>query len=67
VPLMIVMVVAIISAKWSEVDSFFTLMGFEEVSYFVMFAWLAIAGPGPVSLDHFVLRAAGRKPWEHGA
>ena len=67
VPLMIVMVVAIISAKWSEVDSFVTLMGFEEVSYFVMFAWLAIAGPGPVSLDHFVLRAAGRKPWEHGA
>jgi putative oxidoreductase len=67
VPLMIVMVVAIVSAKWADVDSFVTLMGFEEVSYFVMFAWLAIAGPGPVSLDHFVLRAAGRKPWEHGA
>jgi putative oxidoreductase len=67
VPLMIVMVVAIFSAKWGEVDSFVTLMGFEEVSYFVMFAWLAIAGPGPVSLDHFLLRAAGRKPAEHGA
>ena len=67
VPLMIVMVVAIISAKWSEVDSFVTLMGFEETSYFVMFAWLAIAGPGPVSIDHFILRASGRKPAEHGA
>ena len=67
VPLMIVMVVAIISAKAAEIDSFVTLMGFEEVSYFLMFAWLAIAGPGPVSLDHFVLRAAGRKPREHGA
>ena len=67
VPLMIVMVVAIVSAKWGEIDSFVTLMGFEEVSYFVMFAWLAIAGPGPVSLDHFILRAAGRKPAEHGA
>lgn len=22
-----------------------------------MFAWLGIAGPGPVSLDHLVLRA----------
>jgi putative oxidoreductase len=32
-----------------------TFLGFEEVSYFVMFAWLGIAGPGPVSLDHFVL------------
>jgi putative oxidoreductase len=67
VPLMIVMVVAILSAKLGEIDSIVTLLGFEEVSYFVMFAWLAIAGPGPVSLDHFVLRAAGRKPWEHGA
>jgi putative oxidoreductase len=67
VPLMIVMMVAILSAKLGEIDSIVTLLGFEEVSYFVMFAWLAIAGPGPVSLDHFVLRAAGRKPWEHGA
>ena len=67
VPLMIVMVVAILSAKLGEIDSIVTLLGFEEVSYFVMFAWLAIAGPGPVSLDHFVLRAADRKPWEHGA
>src|SRR5689334_13104585 len=67
VSLMIVMVVAIVSAKATEIDSFVTLLGFEEVSYFVMFAWLAIAGPGPVSMDHFILRAAGRKPWEHGA
>jgi len=56
VPLMIVMVVAIATAKWSDVDSLETLLGFEEVSYFVMFAWLGIAGPGPVSLDHFVVK-----------
>ena len=67
VPLRVVMVVAIVAAKLGEIDSIVTLLGFEEVSYFVMFAWLAIAGPGPVSLDHFLLRAAGRKPWEHGA
>ena len=67
VPLMVVMVVAIISAKAGDIDSLETLLGFEEVSYFVMFAWLAIAGPGPVSLDHFILRASGRDPAEHGA
>ena len=67
VPLMVVMVVAIISAKLNDIDSLETLLGFEEVSYFVMFAWLAIAGPGPVSLDHFVLKASGRDPAEHGA
>ena len=67
VPLMLVMVVAIISAKLTDIDSLETLLGFEEVSYFVMFAWLAIAGPGPVSLDHFILKAAGRDPAQHGA
>ena len=67
VPLMVVMVVAIISAKLTDIDSLETLLGFEEVSYFVMFAWLAIAGPGPVSLDHFILKASGRDAAEHGA
>ena len=67
VPMMIVMAVAIVSAKWAQVDSLETFLGFEEVSYFVMFAWLGIAGPGPVSLDRIVLETAGRKPREHGA
>ena len=61
VPMMIIMLVAIASAKWGDVDSLQTLLGFEEVSYFVMFAWLGIAGPGPVSLDHFILRALRRQ------
>ncbi len=67
VPLMVVMIVAIVTAKWSDVDSLETFLGLEEVSYFVMFAWLGIAGPGPVSLDHLVLAATGRKPADHGA
>ena len=67
VPLMVVMVVAIIAAKRADIDSLETLLGFEEVSYFVMFAWLAIAGPGPVSLDHFILKASGRDPAAHGS
>jgi putative oxidoreductase len=67
VPLMVVMVVAIISAKLTDIDSLETLLGFEEVSYFVMFAWLAIAGPGPASLDHLILKASGRDPAQHGA
>jgi putative oxidoreductase len=69
VPMMIIMLVAIASAKWGDVDSLQTLLGFEEVSYFVMFAWLGIAGPGPVSLDHFVLKALrkDRPPSAYGA
>ena len=67
VPMMIVMAVAIISAKWADVDSLETFLGFDEVAYFAMFAWLAIAGPGPVSIDHVVLKASGRDPAKHGA
>ena len=58
--LAVVMVVAIKSAKWGDVDSVETLFGFEEVTYFAMFLWLAIAGPGAVSLDWLLLRATGR-------
>ena len=69
VPMMIVMVVAIISAKWADVDSLETFLGFDEVAYFVMFAWLAIAGPGPVSVDHFILKVLhpDRPPSDYGA
>src|SRR5476649_1102174 len=55
VPLMIVMVVAIILARMGEITTLEEFFGNEEVAYFVMFAWLGIAGPGPVSVDHFVL------------
>ena len=69
VPMMIVMAVAIASAKWSQVDSLETFLGFEEVSYFVMFAWLGISGPGPISLDHLVLKTfrPNRLPSDYGA
>lgn len=53
-PLVIVMIVAIISAKWAQIDSLETLLGFEETAYMALFGWLAVKGPGPVSLDHFL-------------
>ncbi|MTD93381.1 DoxX family membrane protein [Hyphomicrobium sp. xq] len=59
-PLVIVMVVAIISAKWDQIDSLETLLGFEEVAYMALFGWLAVMGPGPVSLDHLLQRKFGR-------
>lgn len=59
VPLVVVMIVAIISAKWAQVDSLETFLGFEEVSYLAMFGWLAVAGPGPVSLDALLQRWYG--------
>ena len=57
--LAVVMVVAIKSAKWGDVDSLETLLGFEEAAYFAGFMWLAIAGPGAASLDWLLVNATG--------
>ena len=57
--LAVVMVVAIRSAKWGDVDSLETLLGFEEATYFAAFIWLAIAGPGEASMDRLLLNASG--------
>ncbi len=55
-PLVVVMIVAIISAKLDQVDSLETLLGFEEVAYMSLFFWLACAGPGSISLDELLKR-----------
>src|SRR5271156_4541390 len=56
----VTMIVAIRSAKWADVDSLETLLGFDEFEYLALFLWLAIAGPGVVSLDHLIMRMTGR-------
>jgi putative oxidoreductase len=57
--LIVVMLVALKVAKLGDVDSLETLLGFEEVTYLAAFLWLAIAGPGAVSLDRLLLNATG--------
>ncbi len=52
----ITMIVAIKSAKWADVDSLEALLGFDETEYLALFLWLAIAGAGAVSVDHFLER-----------
>ena len=52
----ITMIVAIRSAKWADVDSLETLLGFDEFEYLALFLWLAIAGPGAVSIDAWLER-----------
>ena len=51
------MIVAIISAKWDEVDSLETLLEFDESAYLALFLWLAVAGPGAISFDHLLQRS----------
>src|SRR5579871_4640274 len=54
----VTMIVAIKAAKWADVDSFVTLVGFDEFEYLALFLWLAIAGAGAVSLDRWLMRYA---------
>ncbi len=61
IPLVIVMLVAIRTAQWENVDSFAALVGLVEWAYIAIFAWLAIAGPGPISLDRLIGDAAKRE------
>jgi len=50
----VVMIVAIVSAKWADVTSLETLLGLDEFEYLALFLWLAIAGAGAVSLDRLL-------------
>ena len=59
--LAVVMAVAIISAKLADIDSLETLAGFEESTYFAVFTWLAISGPGKASLDHWLINRINQK------
>jgi len=52
--LAVTMIVAIITAKWAEVDSLHTLLGFEETLFLAIFTWLAICGAGKASLDYVI-------------
>jgi putative oxidoreductase len=64
-PLAFTMVVAILTARKAEIDSITTLLAFIEFTYIAMFVWLALAGPGSVSLDRLVgwaLRRRTNKP-----
>src|SRR5258708_31481072 len=54
--LAVTMIVAIPSAKWADVDSLETLRGFDGFEYLALFLWLAIAGPGVLSVDHWLRR-----------
>src|ERR1700756_2125350 len=62
----IVMIVAIRAAKWGDVDSLETLLGFDEFEYLALFLWLAIAGPGVVSVDAWLQRWYDRGSGQSG-
>ena len=56
VPLAGTMVVAILTAQLKNVHGIGDLFGLLEFAYLTVFVWLAIAGPGALSIDHWLVR-----------
>jgi putative oxidoreductase len=56
VPLIIVMIVAIVTARQEEITSLGALFGFVEYLYIVLMLWIGVAGPGPLSLDAILVQ-----------
>lgn len=54
------MAVAIAAAWWPDVDSPDALLGLPESAYLAIFAWLALAGAGVLSIDYALQRRYGR-------
>jgi putative oxidoreductase len=64
IPLIITMLVALKTAvlpslHFNGLGDYVQLLTHEEIHYIVIFIWLAIAGAGPVSVDHVLARWAG--------
>ncbi len=59
-PLMVIMFVAIATAKKDDLHGFSDLIGFSEYLYMVLLFWLAVKGPGLLALDTFIAKQLKR-------
>jgi putative oxidoreductase len=55
-PLMASMAVAILTAQREQLHGLPDLFGLVEWTYFALLLWVALAGPGKLSLDHLLFR-----------
>jgi putative oxidoreductase len=61
-PLIATMVVALLTAKASEIQGPSDLFGLSEYLYVVLLVWLGVSGAGPISCDRLLARR-----WSSGA
>jgi putative oxidoreductase len=56
VPLAITMIVATLTAQLPHATSAIDVLATVEVAYLIVFVWIAIAGAGPISIDHVLAK-----------
>jgi putative oxidoreductase len=61
-PLAFTMVIALLTAKRDSIEGFSSLLGMEEFLYLTLFVWLAVAGAGKASIDHFIAKKLAGPP-----
>lgn len=54
VPLIMIMLVAIRTAKWEEVTGIYSIFQLSEFLYIVLLVWLITQGAGKFSIDYFI-------------
>jgi len=59
-PLIVIMTVAIVTARRSDLNGISDLFGFIEYLYIALALWLAAYGAGPISLDAIVAKRMDR-------
>lgn len=60
IPLIIIMLVAIRTAKWEEVTGVFSLFDMSEFLYMVLLTWLVVYGGGKISVDYLICKRCRR-------
>lgn len=53
-------VIAIVTVIWKDLGDKLNVFGVVETCYILLFIWIAVAGPGPLSLDHLITRKISR-------
>jgi putative oxidoreductase len=64
IPLIVSMIVAILTAKLSDLHNLFDLVAFDEFTYIMVMLMIAILGPGSASLDTLIARRIEGAPTE---
>jgi putative oxidoreductase len=61
-PLVASMAVAILTAQREQIHGLPDLFGLVEWTYLALLLWVALAGPGKASIDHFIVSKKLRAP-----
>lgn len=61
IPIVVIMALAIATARKDEIETVLSILDFDEFMYLVLALWLLVAGAGALSADRLLARLVGKK------